>query len=412
MCKAHNLPYAIYKNRKRQGWTLDRIFSVKPGANKKTCVDHNGRTFASQTEMAKFYGIDVEIFRSRVENDWPVKDALTIPIGQNCKVCTDHEGNRYDSITEMCRHWNIDKAMYFSRRKNGWSVKDALTLPRGTFATDTYSITSHDGNVYASQAKMCDAYGIDYKCYQKRIRDGITAEKALTLPKYFKTKCTDPNGVEYISNNQLCKAYGINADMVRGRKRIGWSDEDALTLPKHAYHGEEIISDYLAKHHLPFAHDKQLADSIDADWGMLRNNLAAAFPFAKKNIRNLQKKRLDFVIYNPDGSVNCAVEFDGMQHMEYVKYFFDDVSDFKENIESDLAKEEICRMLNIPLLRIRYDQADSIPEMLDAVLADSSAYCKKHNTYMDNAEYWTPLFNELNRLEESSLAEELLALKA
>ena len=44
------------------------------------------------------------------------------------------------------------------------------------------------------------------------------------------------------------------------------------------------------------------------------------------------------------------------------------------------------------MLRIRYDQVDYIPEMIDHLLNNPSHYISNHNTYLSNEEYWS-VFN-------------------
>ena len=75
----------------------------------------------------------------------------------------------------------------------------------------------------------------------------------------------------------------------------------------------------------------------------------------KKQIsfKELGQKRFDFGIYN-NNDLLCLIEYDGIQHFEPIDFFGGDMA-LKESKIRDKQKEEFCKIQNIPLLRIKYN---------------------------------------------------------
>jgi len=69
------------------------------------------------------------------------------------------------------------------------------------------------------------------------------------------------------------------------------------------------------------------------------------------------QRKLKFDFYLP--KYNCIIEYDGEQHFKSVEYWGGDKS-FKELQLKDTMKNEYCKLNNIRLLRIRYDNIDIV----------------------------------------------------
>lgn len=63
--------------------------------------------------------------------------------------------------------------------------------------------------------------------------------------------------------------------------------------------------------------------------------------------------RYDFAIYNPNGSIKCLVECQGIQHYEPVKEFGGDIQ-FEHQVENDKSKLVYANIHNITLVEIPY----------------------------------------------------------
>ena len=85
--------------------------------------------------------------------------------------------------------------------------------------------------------------------------------------------------------------------------------------------------------------------------------------------------------------MNAIIEFDGIQHFRPVERF-NGKKGFQSTHRCDLIKTAYCEKKNILLLRIRFDQMKSIPEMINDLLENPDFYLKQHNTYLNNEEYY------------------------
>lgn len=70
--------------------------------------------------------------------------------------------------------------------------------------------------------------------------------------------------------------------------------------------------------------------------------------------------RFDFVVYDKEGRIVCAIETDGEQHFYQVRRFQKTICDFRQTQEWDRRKNDYCIRKNIPLIRIPYWDADKL----------------------------------------------------
>lgn len=90
-------------------------------------------------------------------------------------------------------------------------------------------------------------------------------------------------------------------------------------------------------------------------------------------IREIRKK-YDFSI-EWNGRL-VFIEFDGEQHFKSINKWGGKVGYLKRR-KADIEKNEYCIKKGIPLLRIRFDQAYLLPNMIDDFLENTSDYLKK-----------------------------------
>ena len=104
-----------------------------PCFREQPCTDHQGRKFDSISDMARAYDLPATIVIGRFYRGWDLKTALTAPIGYRRPktVHTDHEGRTYNTQREMCKAWGVSESLYRMRRNHGMTQKQALTAPKG-----------------------------------------------------------------------------------------------------------------------------------------------------------------------------------------------------------------------------------------------------------------------------------------
>ena len=62
---------------------------------------------------------------------------------------------------------------------------------------------------------------------------------------------------------------------------------------------------------------------------------------------------------------------------------------YEERRKADIEKNLYCRKNGIPLLRIRFDQAYLIPDMINDFLKNNEKYYQQFNTYLTDDSYYS-----------------------
>lgn len=150
LCVAYNISVSLYCVRHRTlGWSLEKTlttpvetrYSHKPG----TATDHLGNTYRSVASMCKHYGVSYDNYRNRIRNGWTVEEALCRNVNaldsdyfDNYDFYMDHNGNIYFTLDEMCECYNIKVTTFTSRRRMGWPLDKALETPTREKASYNY----------------------------------------------------------------------------------------------------------------------------------------------------------------------------------------------------------------------------------------------------------------------------------
>lgn len=82
------------------------------------------------------------------------------------------------------------------------------------------------------------------------------------------------------------------------------------------------------------------------------------------------------------------IEFDGEQHFKVINRW-KGKKGYLDRRKADSEKNIYCWENKIPLLRIRFDQAYMIPDMIYDFLNNTEKYYSKLNTYLTNEEYYS-----------------------
>lgn len=151
--------------------------------------------------------------------------------------------------------------------------------------------------------------------------------------------------------------------------------------------------------------EKLIEKALIAAGGIFVNNiknLAASLPEEKfifeKQVKVCEydtRFSFDFMVY---AEKMIAIEFDGGFHFKPVFIKGDNVFEFIMRHERDLRKDAYCETMEIPLLRIRYDQEDKIEELVNDVLLNPNKYVKEHN--FEGAKYydeWKKAFSQMRQ---------------
>ncbi len=389
MCREYGITDYAFQARIKAGYSVKDALT-KPLIEHGECFDHLGIRYDNATEMCNHYNISYTTYIQRIKRGWPVEEALMTKAEPRKKKTKDHTGHVFSSATEMCRYYGVDQSVYKRRRQLGWSIEDALFLGHKTTGKECYD---HKGNRYESIAELCRAYGINFSTYKGRRRYNWSMEDLLTT--IVGNECYDHKGNKYVSFKEMCEAYGVS--YVRFLKRIGsygWTIEEALTIPRNCSLGEARITSYLDKHNIEYYHDitiKRLFKELNCMALYQQYMVILASKLQEHgydiSIQRLSSMRFDFSLIRHN-NLFAFIEFDGEQHFKWVDMFFDSLEQFVERQGADKLKTAFSDTAHIPLLRIRFDQVESIPYMIDDLLKNPHNYIKSHNTFLTNDEYW------------------------
>lgn len=98
----------------------------------------------------------------------------------------------------------------------------------------------------------------------------------------------------------------------------------------------------------------------------------------QKQFKNCKyKKVLQFDFYLLD--YNICIEYDGIQHFEYIKWFHKSIENFEIYKLKDKIKNNYCFVNKIKLIRITYTKENNIEEILNQLLYSSSISSKSVN---------------------------------
>ena len=356
MCRAYNLPRAVYDGRRRRGWTMEQILTtpVKLKAPRQNVTDHKGNVYGSETEMCRHYGISRCTYRSRLEMGWTQEEALeskpgkrfetlSKPIIYNNKeywsytaigekigihdgkvkqciekgatieeiikwtkaglrliqIVTDHLGNRYPSAKALCDHYQISEYIYHSGISQGLSFEEILHK-----AKENAYVTDHLGNKYKNDGEMCAHYGIKVATYKDRLRKGWSQEDALTVPLGWHTSdiClrTDLDGIVHPSLKSISTKYNVGINTYKKRMKDGWSKEDALLTSSYISTQEYPVN--LVMDGNKYRSLRHLCQKLKLTPNHIRKMQAAGF--TNEEIRDLgQGVDVNKVIRDPDGNV-------------------------------------------------------------------------------------------------------------
>lgn len=186
LCKAWGVTLNNYHIRKSRGYSLEEcltgIKNIIRDKSRYGVEDHLGNKFESKQKMCEYYNIPYYTYLDRRRRGWSQEKVLTTKVNENIteESRTDHLGNKYKSKNEMLRHYGISKQVFKVRKeKLGWSLEKTLTTPVECRTALREDRTDHKGNVFNSRSEMIKFYGCDLSHFYHRIRKGKTKDEIL-----------------------------------------------------------------------------------------------------------------------------------------------------------------------------------------------------------------------------------------
>ncbi len=143
-------------------------------------------------------------------------------------------GTTFESIKALSAHYGLAKEKVTRRLAFGWSPEQAVELMEKRKTSSTGKPLAFDGVQYQSLADASKALGYDPKTIAGRIAKGYTPEDALRgnlkgrLPH--RSKPIEFLGEVFLSQEKLAEQYGLPWRTVWKRLQRGWTMEQALGI--------------------------------------------------------------------------------------------------------------------------------------------------------------------------------------
>ena len=153
-------------------------------------TDHRGQKFKSCDEMCAFWGVDLDAYRCRVHSlKWSKERALTTPVKTRSRLklpTSDHQGRSFESFEQLARFYSMCPDTLKHRLKCGMSLEEALTKPmlRGQHV----ACKDHLGNEYYTFTDMCKFWGVGYSTFISRLNRGFSIEECLKKGRIYQRK--------------------------------------------------------------------------------------------------------------------------------------------------------------------------------------------------------------------------------
>ena len=122
---------------RRQGWTLREAVGVDPAPPRPRRegkeITFRGKTFFSETEMCRHYGVCNNVFRQRYHRSgWTLEEALEVRPREMLRpnsVEVTVGGKTFPTISAASDYFGINRETVSSRLHNGWTLEEAMTTP-------------------------------------------------------------------------------------------------------------------------------------------------------------------------------------------------------------------------------------------------------------------------------------------
>lgn len=266
-------------------------------------------------------------------------------IGNGCRKCGR-------VVTSKKLRGNLDGFISKAKEKYGsyFSYKNA----HYTSATDSITITcpKHGDFVTTPNAFLSQKHGCPI-CAKEYVAEShkLTQDEFIKRAKELHGDTYDYSLCEYVSYEKkvkiICKKHGV-FEQTPDRHLQGSGCHNCRLS-----HGENVIRKFLENKNIYFEQQYKIE---------LEKQL-----FSTNNIR------VDFFV----PTLNTIIEFNGIQHYEYVPIFHKEDDGFEKQRFRDKRLEIYCKKNRIKLVVIRYDQIDNIEEILNNELNNKQLWQKR-----------------------------------
>lgn len=118
---------------------------------------------------------------------------------------------------------------------------------------------------------------------------------------------------------------------------------------------------------------------------LIRHNINFKREVSMPGMKFKNPLHFDFVLYNKNNQILCAIEYDGEQHYRAPNWWGGE-EELAIIQQRDLVKNQYCVDNNIKLYRILWKDYDNIPTILSDILVLEHIWTKRHANYIKTKE--------------------------
>lgn len=211
---------------------LDKSQLVELVSTQKV-LEYKGKIYKSQLEFIKDYGFSRTYFM-KCQTKGMSLDEIVSNYKNFKDGRVDHLGKEFKTEKEMAKHWGISLEVYKGRRRSGWSLEKSLTTPT-RLVREPVEYRDFKGRVFSSAKSMAKEYKVSSTTLLRMLDEGKSTEEVTHFlsQRVAQTRrgvtCSDHLGNSFPTKSEMLAHWGISKSTFDGRLRRGWSLEEALT---------------------------------------------------------------------------------------------------------------------------------------------------------------------------------------
>lgn len=111
------------------GTTKDNVNyqHFRKGSVRMPELDHLGNKFPSRLAMCKHYGVSYNLFKNRIKNGWSLEAALSPPKERNIAMI-DHQDIEHVSLRQAAKAYDLNEKTLRQRLQHDWTLEESLTI--------------------------------------------------------------------------------------------------------------------------------------------------------------------------------------------------------------------------------------------------------------------------------------------
>ncbi|MHA2798774.1 GIY-YIG nuclease family protein [Vibrio harveyi] len=208
--------------------------AVNPENRLNEQIEFRGVQYETKKSLAESFGVSYTNFHNRYEQlGWTIEQALELepaparPFAYNAKEI-EYKGNVFNSLSHIDEYLGRATGYSSGCLSKGWSLEEIFgDVERPKQEAWNRKEIEYDGVVYPSQTALADAFGIERKVFEHRLKSGWELKDALKNENHSK-RSVQCEGVQYDSIRDLARAYKLDGELVWGRINRKWTPEQAV----------------------------------------------------------------------------------------------------------------------------------------------------------------------------------------